>query len=202
MRNTRNLKRLVALSAALLLVVGLALAPGAAFLGAGVTFVVVVASTATTSRPAVETASRGTGWFGRFNTALNRWPPGQTMSDDSTMMNAAATAAPVRRARKNHFETDMRFCGDRISMRRANTAMATTRGPTPMGFLSVFKMSRSADETGSRTPMNDNGQFLSDATTMLKDLGAKVHASFENALNIGLFSYRARDRGMALGLAA
>ena len=201
MRKTRNLKRLVALSAALLLVVAVAFSPGAAVLGAGATFAVVLMSTGAAAQNATEGSQKKTGLFQRI-TALSFRPPGRAMSDDnSTMVNAAATTATARRARKNHFETDMRYCGDRISMQNAHFGMATARGPNASGSLPIF-MSGSADMTRSATQMFDNGQFVNSPPAMISKMSAAVHSLLE-AFNIGQFSYRARDRGMmSVGLAA
>lgn len=200
MRNIRNLKRLAALAVAALLLMAVAISPGAALLGVGVTFAAALIGSGNDAIRAADTSANQSKKI--KSTAPRLWPPGLSMGDvNSTMVNTAATTATARRARKNHFETDMRYCGDRISMQNANNDMATARGPTALGILLPF-MSKSADKIRSRTPMSNNGQVMSDATIMLKTLGAKVHASFNNALNIGLFSYRARDRGIALGLAA
>jgi len=106
----RNLKRLVALMATLLLLLAVSLAPGAMALGIVALFAIVLFSTGATAQLVRGGSSYDAGRFG--DAALNVWPPGQKTSAGKIMMTGCGP--PGGRTRKNRFTTSMEFHGDRI----------------------------------------------------------------------------------------
>lgn len=109
--SSRNLKRAAALSAALLLVVAIAMVSGTntLVLGLSMTFVLVLWGTSTRAAPRSAT-DHNVRCFD--DTALSFWPPGQNaMGANNTAMDG--NHPPGGRNLKNHFVMSMRFCGAR-----------------------------------------------------------------------------------------
>lgn len=106
----RNLKRLVALAATLLLLLAVSLTPGAMALGLVALFAIVLLGTSVTAKSVRGDFSYETGRFG--NVALNVRPPGQKMSENKIMMTGCGP--PGGRVRKKRFSMSMVFRGDRI----------------------------------------------------------------------------------------
>lgn len=107
--SSRNLRRLVALGGAVLLLV--AVAPTVAHLSIGATCVVMLLGMPARARAPCNGVVRKV--HQSENPALSFWPPGRSMSESSFSINGGPSGGWTR---KNHFVMSKRFCGARSSM--------------------------------------------------------------------------------------
>lgn len=134
----RNLRRLAALTVALLLVLAVSLSPGAAALGVAVLFAPVLFSTGAKAQHGFSELKYDAARFGDM--AFGSGPPGRSMI--KSRVRKSNCKPPGGRKRKNRFVVSMEYHGDRISMR-------SKRIPGFNGFFSGKASERASPGTMS-----------------------------------------------------
>lgn len=186
----RNLKRLVVLMSAMLMVFAVAMAFGVGALGAG--FVLAGAAFAPyvwAKSPGVR-SSRNTYRFKHM--APNFWDTGQNLGDCSVSFMSSG-APPSGRTRKNRFARSMAYHGDRIC---TEFERATSARGSPASNLLPFVTSSS----GSAPNMFSSAPSM--ANTRASPMFASTTPCDRKLIDFGLTHYRARDRDFVASLAA
>lgn len=186
----RNLKRLVVLMSAMLMVFAVAIAFGVGALGAG--FVLAGAAFA----PYVWAKSPGVrsnrNAYRFKHTAPNFWDTGQNLGDCSVSFMSSG-APPSGRTRKNRFARSMAYHGDRICIKFERATSA--RGSPASNLLPFVTCS-----SGSGPNMFSSAPSM--ANTRASPMFASTTPCDRKLIDFGLTHYRARDRDFVASLAA
>lgn len=194
-RDPRNLRRTVALAAALLLVMAVSLAPGAMALGVMAVSAVTLAGISAAARaPCGETGRDDRRSMRSDATAPEFWPPGRIGESTTNMMNSDGRP-PGGRLRKNHFTTSMTFRGDRISPRAQRVLLAR---------LCLIRCDVLGASTIGTTDVPMTDKFNSDLAMANMRASPLLSASAHNGkvLDFGLLHYHARDSDLAASMTA
>lgn len=198
-RNPRNLGRMVAFAATLLLVMAVSLAPGAMALGVAVVSAVTLAGISAAARvPCGETGRNDRQSVRSGDTALNFWPPGR-MSENTTDMMSSDGRPPGGRLRKHRFSTSMTFRGDRIRSRSQRVL------PARLCLVRCDVLAAStigSADVGSENSLFDKFNNDQMAATMRASPQLSASAHEGKVLDFGLLHYRARDRDVAASMVA
>lgn len=186
----RNLKRLVVLMSAMLMVFAVAMAFGVGALGAGLVLAGAAFAPYVWAKSPGVRSSRNTYRFKHM--APNFWDTGQNLGDCSVSFMSSG-APPSGRTRKNRFARSMAYHGDRIC---TEFERATSARGSPASNLLPFVTSSS----GSGPNMFSSAPSM--ANTRASPMFASTTPCDRKLIDFGLTHYRARDRDFVASLAA
>lgn len=189
----RNLKRLVVLMSAMLMVFAVAMAFGVGALGAGFVLAGAAFAPYVWARSPGVRSSRNTYRFKHM--APNFCDTGQNLGDCSVSFMSSG-APPSGRTRKNRFARSMAYHGDRIC---TEFERATSARGSPASNLLPFVTSSSGP--GS-IMFNIPCSAPSMANTRASPMFASTVPCNRKLIDFGLTHYRARDRDFVASLAA
>lgn len=193
--NSRNLKRLVALMAAMAMAFAIAMAVGAGALGAGFVLVGAAFAPCVWARP--PGTRSGHNAHRSKNTAPNFWNTGQSVGDCSTStMNCDVRSAGW--VRKNRFAMSMAFHGDRICTGSLRGNATTARGSPASSLLPFVTSSPSPVSTMFNIPCS--AQSMANMRASPTTAGTALCTG--KLIDFGLTHYRARDRDFAATMVA